>query len=164
MSAMPIAITGAGMVTGVGLTAPASCAAIRGAIDNFKETRFRDEAGEWIVGSEVHLDHPWRGEAKLLRMAVCAIGECLESNPAVDPRNTPILLCLAAPGRPGRMLLNDQHFLHGLQDELDVAFDRQSRIVAAGHVSVAVALRHARQLFLDGTAKHVVLAATDSLL
>jgi 3-oxoacyl-[acyl-carrier-protein] synthase-1 len=30
MTGMPLAITGVGMVTGVGLNAPASCAAIRG--------------------------------------------------------------------------------------------------------------------------------------
>ena len=51
-----VAITAVGMVTGVGLNAPASCAAIRAAIDNFQETRFMDDGGEWIMGCSVPLE------------------------------------------------------------------------------------------------------------
>ena len=40
MTALPVAILGAGMMTGVGLTAPASCAAIRCAIDNFTDRSY----------------------------------------------------------------------------------------------------------------------------
>ncbi len=78
-SMKPIAVIATGMITGVGLDAPSSCAAIRCAIDNFQETRFIDRHGEWIVGSEVPLDPPVRGRAKLVRMAASAIGECLEA-------------------------------------------------------------------------------------
>ena len=46
MSTFPLAITSVGMVTGVGLSAPASCAAIRCGIDNFQDTRFMDSYGE----------------------------------------------------------------------------------------------------------------------
>ena len=68
MSASPVSILGCGMMTGVGLTAEASCAAIRCAIDNFRETRFIARGGEWIMGSEVPLDEPWRGIPKLARL------------------------------------------------------------------------------------------------
>src|SRR5260221_14676114 len=72
-----IAILASGMVTGVGLDAPSSCAAIRCAIDNFSETRFMDQEGEWIIGSQVQLEQPWRGLPKLVHMVVPAIRECL---------------------------------------------------------------------------------------
>jgi hypothetical protein len=63
------------MMTGVGLTAEASCAAIRCAIDNFQETRFIASGGEWIIGSEVPLEEPWRGIPRLARL-LRPTGEC----------------------------------------------------------------------------------------
>ena len=56
MSTPPVAILGCGMMTGVGLSAEASCAAIRCALDNFQETRFIARGGEWIIGSAVPLE------------------------------------------------------------------------------------------------------------
>ena len=74
---MSVAVIGAGMATPVGLSAPASCAAIRCRLSGFSETRFIDKAGEWLVGAEVPLSEPWRGEEKLARMAASALAECL---------------------------------------------------------------------------------------
>ena len=95
MSGFPLAITGVGMVSGVGLSAAASCAAIRCAIDNFQETRFMDNGGEWIMGCEVPLEKPWRGKTKLIKMAAAAIRECLEGNKKIKPEYTPMLLCVS---------------------------------------------------------------------
>ena len=47
----PLTILACGMTTAVGLTAPASCAAIRARLDGFRETRFMARGGEWIIGS-----------------------------------------------------------------------------------------------------------------
>ena len=55
-----LCIIGSGMVSAVGLSAPASCAAIRCAIDNFQETRFIDCGGEWLIAASVPLEQPWR--------------------------------------------------------------------------------------------------------
>ena len=68
MTAQPLAIVGSGMVTGVGLSAPASCAAIRCAIDNFQETRFMDSGGEWLLGCEVPLEQPWPFDILAIRL------------------------------------------------------------------------------------------------
>jgi 3-oxoacyl-[acyl-carrier-protein] synthase-1 len=160
----PVAILGCGMMTGVGLTAEASCAAIRCAIDNFQETRFRDRSGEWIMGCEVPLAQPWRGETKLLRMAAGAIAECLEGNRQIVPESTPLLLCLAEAQRPGRMVSDDGRFFRELEDELHVRFHEQSRVIPRGHVSAAVAVRRARSLLNELNLTHVIVAATDSLL
>ncbi len=164
MNGFPIAITGTGMVTGVGLNAPASCAAIRCAIDNFQETRFMDNGGEWIMGCEVPLEEPWRGKTKLIKMAVAAIQECLQSNQQIKPEETPLLLCLSEQERKGRVIDDDNQFFLDLQDELGLEFHEKSRVIAKGHVAVAVALKHARQLIQDLKVKHVLIAATDSLL
>ncbi len=152
------------MVTGVGLNAPASCAAIRCALDNFQETRFMDSGGEWIMGCEVPLEQPWRGKTKLLKMAAAAINECLSNNKLIIPKDTPLFLCLSEHERKGRVIDDDNQFFLDLQEELGVEFHEQSRVIARGHVAVAVALKHARELLQEGKVKQVLIAATDSLL
>ncbi|MEB4590845.1 hypothetical protein VSS37_07635, partial [Candidatus Thiothrix sp. Deng01] len=160
----PLAITAVGMVTGVGLNAAASCAAIRCAIDNFQETRFIDDGGEWIMGCEAPLEQPWRGKTKLLKLAALAIRECLEEHGQIQPEQTPLLLCLPETERPGRVLTDDNAFFFELQQELGMQFHAKSRVIAMGRVSAGVALQHTRKLFQAGTARQVVIAATDSLL
>lgn len=164
MKSLPLAITGVGMVTGVGLSAPATCAAIRCAIDNFQETRFMDNGGEWIMGCEVPLEQPWRGRTKLIKMAASAIQECLSSNQHVVPKYTPLLLCLSEKDRSGRVLDDDNQFFLDLQEALQLQFHPKSRIIAQGHVSIAVALKHARELIQELKLPHILIAATDSLL
>ena len=78
MSALPIAILRAGLVTPVGLSAPASCASFRAKLTNPSETRFIDSGGEWIMAHQVPLEQPWRGLTKLAKMAAMAIEEALD--------------------------------------------------------------------------------------
>lgn len=160
----PVAITAVGMVTGVGLDAAASCAAIRCAIDNFQETRFIDDGGEWIMGCEVPLEQPWRGKTKLLKLAAMAIRECLEDHGQIKPEQAPLLLCLPETERPGRVLTDDNAFFFELQQELGMQFHAKSRVIAMGRVSAGVALQHTRKLLQAGTARQVIIAAADSLL
>jgi 3-oxoacyl-[acyl-carrier-protein] synthase-1 len=164
MSGFPLAITGTGMVTGVGLNAPATCAAIRCALDNFQETRFMDSGGEWIMGCEVPLEQPWRGKTKLIKMAAAAINECLANNTQIVPKATPLLLCLSEHERKGRVIDDDNQFFLDLQDELAIEFHEKSRVIARGHVAAAVALKHAREILQERKVKLVLIAATDSLL
>lgn len=105
--AQPLAILDVGMVTGVGLSAPASCAAIRGAIDNFQETRFTDRGGEWILGCEVPLERPWRGRTRQVKMLAAALRECLDLLPdGIEAEDIPLILNLAERDRPGRLELS----------------------------------------------------------
>src|SRR5262249_9772347 len=90
----PVAILSAGMVTGVGLDAASSCAAIRCAIDNFSETRFIDRGGEWIIGSQVPLEQGWRGLAKLVHMVAPPIRECLAHTGSTAPHQIPFCCVL----------------------------------------------------------------------
>ena len=99
---MPLAILGSGMMTGVGLSSPATCAAMRAAISAFTETRFRNKGGDWVIGCPVPLEPPWRGRAKLAHLAASAIRECLSFAGSVRPEAIPLLLCIAEKERPGR--------------------------------------------------------------
>jgi 3-oxoacyl-[acyl-carrier-protein] synthase I len=163
MKAAPIAILKTGLVTSVGLTAPSSCAAIRAKLTNPSETRFIDSGGEWIMAHQVVLEQPWRGLAKLTKMAAMAIEEALADVPRGEWVRIPLLLCVAEPDRPGRLDGLDDRLFTDIQAELDTKFAPQSVIVAHGRVGVAVALAQARAL-LTGGCTRVLVAATDSLL
>jgi 3-oxoacyl-[acyl-carrier-protein] synthase I len=160
----PIAILASGMVTGVGLNSPASCAAIRCAIDNFTETRFMDNGGEWIIGSQVPLEKPWRGLSKLVHMAVPAIRECLNEVEHARPEDIPLLLCVAEEERPGRLQgLNDELF-QLIQSELGVRFHRSSGTIPRGHVAGALAMIKARRLIYEERVRYCIIAGVDSML
>jgi 3-oxoacyl-[acyl-carrier-protein] synthase-1 len=159
----PVAILGCGMMTSVGLTAEASCAAIRCAIDNFQETRFI-AGGEWIVGSQVPLEEPWRGIPKLARLLAGPLRECLDLIPEVPPESIPVLLCVAEEDRPGRLEdLGDPLFFQACE-LLGVRFHDKSRMIAQGRVGGAVGLHHASRMIHQEGFRHVIVAGVDSYL
>lgn len=160
----PLSIVGTGLVTSVGLSAPAACAAIRAGIANPTETRFLNSAGEWIAGHQVPLEQPCRGRSKLVRMAALAIAECLEPLPRADWQSIPLLLCVAERSRAGRLDGLDTELLAEVQRELDCSFAADSAVVAHGRVSVAVALQRSRELLTGRAAPYALIAATDTLL
>jgi 3-oxoacyl-[acyl-carrier-protein] synthase I len=162
-SGSPMVILKTGLVTSVGLTAPSSCAAIRAKLSNPSETRFIDSGGEWIMAHQVTLEQPWRGLAKLAKMAAMAIEEALADVPKDEWIHVPLLLCVAEPERPGRLDGLDDRLFADIQADLGAKFAPQSAIVAHGRVGVAVALAHARKLLAGGCTR-VLVAATDSLL
>jgi 3-oxoacyl-[acyl-carrier-protein] synthase-1 len=168
MIAAAIAILKTGLVTSVGLSAPASCAAFRAKISNPSETRFIDSGGQWIMAHQVPLEQPWRGLTKLAKMAAMALREALEDVPQTEWGQLPLLLCVAENERPGRLAgLDDALFLQ-IQTELGVEFDAHSAVITQGRVGVAVALAQARllipQRMAQTTHPRVVIVATDSLL
>lgn len=164
MPAQPIAIKSTGLVTSVGLSAPATCAAIRAKISNPTETRFIDSGGEWIMAHQVALEKPWRGRTKLAKMAAMAIAECLENIERQEWASIPLLLCVAEPERPGRLEGLDDQLFPDIEQELGTRFAPESAIIAQGRVSVAIALAQARKLIHESGIPHVLVAATDSLL
>ena len=160
----PLAIGRTGLVTSVGLSAPAACAAIRAKLTNPSETRFIDAHGEWIMAHLVPLEVPWRGRTKLVKMAALAVDEALTEVPRAAWAGLPLLLCVAEANRPGRLDGLDDQLFTELQDELQACFHPASAVVAHGRVAVAVALLKARALVWEGGFEQVLIAATDSLL
>ena len=157
-----IAVYSSGMVTGVGLDAPSSCAAIRAGINGFVETRFMF-GGEWLQGCPVALEEPWRGVEKLARMAAAAVGECLRAGDAGGLDPYPLLLCVAEKDRPGRFADLDARLLQDIAAAVGATLHPDSRLFASGHVAGAQALAHARELIAGG-APGCVVAATDTYL
>jgi len=164
MSAMPLAILQTGLVTSVGLSAPAACAAIRAGLTNPTETRYISPTGGWIMAHQVSLDEAWRGRQKLVRMASFAIEEALEKLPREEWGRLPLLLCIAEHARPGRTEGLDDRLLAEIEHDLGVRFAEQSAVFPHGRVSVAVALMQARKLVERGSVPYVLIAATDSLV
>jgi 3-oxoacyl-[acyl-carrier-protein] synthase I len=160
----PIAILASGMVTSVGLNAEASCAAVRCAVDNFSETRFMDKDGEWIIGSQVLLEHPLRGLKKLVHMVAQAIKQCLAQAANVKPETIPLLLCVAEKDRPGRLQGIDTQLFEEIQNELGVRFHPSSEVIPRGRVGGAVAVGIARRLVIQERSRLCLIAGVDSLL
>lgn len=123
-----------------------------------------DKGGEWIIGSSVPLEKPWRGRTKLVKMACMAIQECFEYFDEV-PLGIPLFLCVAEQERPGRIEgLEDALFLE-IEAELRYTFNlTDSLVFPYGRVSAAVALNHARSLIYDKGYPFVLIAGVDSLL
>jgi 3-oxoacyl-[acyl-carrier-protein] synthase I len=164
MPAPPLAVLGVGLVSGLGLTAAESCAAIRCGINNFNETRFIASSGGWLVGSAVELEQPWRGIVKLAKMIAHAVRDCLAAVPGLDARQVPLLLCTAEDDRPGRFDNLDRALLDKVDLELGVALHPQSRVIPQGRVGGAVALLQARRLLEERRCTHVIVAGADTFL
>lgn len=160
----PLAIAGAGAITSVGLTAPATCAAIRSAIDNFTDVDFMDRSGEWVLGSVVPLDPPARGLDRLVALAASAIRECLAEAPLLETSDVPLLLCVAEPARPGRIEGLDERLLPAVERALETRFHESSRVLAMGRVGGAAALELAASLLREANAPGCVIAGVDSFL
>lgn len=157
-----IAIYSSGMVTGVGLSAPASCAAIRVGITGFVETRFMF-GEEWLQGCPVPLEEEWRGVEKLRRMVVTAIKECLAGSAPLTLDRCPLLLCVAEKDRTGRFRGLDDSFLRAIAEDLEQVLHPDSRLFSAGRIGGVQALDHARELIGAG-APGCLIAGTDTLL
>jgi len=164
MAASPVAIFGAGLVSGLGLTAAESCAAIRCGINNFQETCFMDGSSRWLIGSAVALEEPWRGIAKLAKMVARVLRDCLDGIPQYDIGQIPLLLCTAEEDRPGRFENLDRGLLDQVERELRVALHPASRVVAQGRVGGVVGMLQARQMLQQGRCSRVIVAGVDTLL
>ncbi len=165
MTRAPLLIRGCGMTTAVGLTALASCAAIRARLDGFGETRFMAQGGTSIVGAMVPLKEPWRGVARLARLIIGPIRECLNAVPEASPETTPLLLGVAEPQRPGRLSGIDRELLPSLQKLLGVEFHSgASRLLPMGRIAGAVGVREAARLVNELGIRHVIVAGVDSYL
>lgn len=164
MSFQPIAILGCGMMTSVGLTAPAVCAAIRARTDGFAETRYVGTRGGWVIGAEVPLHEPCYGARRMARLAAGPVAECLTAVAGLRLAEVPLFLCVAEEDRPGRLEGLGDELLGTVATLLDAEINADSRIVAMGRVGAAVGLREASRLLASGRHPHVLVAGTDSFL
>jgi 3-oxoacyl-[acyl-carrier-protein] synthase-1 len=158
-----LAIEACGMTTAIGLTAPAAAAAQRARLSNFEETHFISHDGKWMIGSEVPLDPPKRGRARLQALLEGPLRECYAALGGVDPKDVPVLLCLAEADRPGRLAGVDASLLHDTLHAIGQPVHADSTVIIYGRVVGIVALSDAREMMKKG-AKKVIIAGVDSYL
>lgn len=161
---MPFEVTAAGMVTPVGFDAPSSCAAMRVAIDAFRETRFMFD-GDWLRGAMVNYDTGVQGRGKLVAMARDALDEALAKAPppAMAP-DTLLLACLPELGRPGRLPGLDETFFVEVRSGLahHQRLLPQMRRYDAGSKGAFDALAEAQKLLDARRVAHCVILGVDS--
>lgn len=158
-------IQAAGMVTCVGLDAASSCAAMRGRLDGFAETRFLGPEGEWLIGGAVPLPRNWIGVKRMAHLAAGALADLRRQMPGGSGdalTGVPILLCLAEEDRPGRPVPDPAVLTGLLSDILRIATPRL-QVIAHGRPSGFVALDRARRLLAAGE-RQVIILGLDSYL
>ncbi len=155
-------IQASGMVTGVGLDAASSCAAIRCGITAFEETAFMF-GGDWLQASEVPMEGGVRGRGKLLLMVVSAIRECVAHLRPEDIKETPLLLCVAEAERVGRFAGLGESFLREVEQALGVHFHDESRVIGTGKIGGVQALSQGRELLGRGR-RFCLVAGVDTYL
>lgn len=155
-------IRAAGMVTCVGQDAAASCAAMRGRLDGFAETRFMGSDGKWLVGAAVPLPRNWIGLERMAHLAAGALTDLQRQyHAALD--GTPILLCLAEENRPGRPVPDPAALARLVAGILGLSAVPRVQVVANGRPSGFIALDWARRLIAAGK-DPVVILGLDSYL
>lgn len=152
----------AGMVTCVGLDAASSCAAMRGRLDGFAETRFMGPDAEWLVGAAVPLPRNWIGLKRMAHLAAGALSD-LRRQHAAALEGAPILLCLAEEARPGRPIPDPAALARLVAEILGLPALPRLQVIAHGRPSGFVALDRARRLIAAGE-DPVVILGVDSYL
>ncbi len=155
-------IQAAGMVTCVGLDAASSCAAMRGRLDGFAETRFMGPDGEWLIGGGVPLPKNWIGLKRMAHLAAGALSDLRSQNHAALD-GAPILLCLAEEDRPGRPVPDPAALARLVAEILNLPALPRLQVIAHGRPSGFVALDRARRLIAAGE-DPVVILGLDSYL
>lgn len=155
-----VEICASGMVTAVGMTSPATCAAIRAGISRVQETRFAiDEVP--LFGAQVRAE----GEdllEKLLFMLNLAVGECLDTIEHRD--DVPLILCLPEPNRPGVPEGLDPRILATIRHRLGLGAPANARgIISLGRVGGVQGIVEAQELIAAGH-DICVVAGVDSFL
>jgi len=124
-----------------------------------------DNEGEWIMGSSVPFESPWRGRAKLVQMLVPAIREALAAAGDIAPASIPFILCVAEPNRPGRLQGLDELLLQELLTELLIPFNpHTTTVIAQGATGGAVAVELAQKLIVDQRFPYCLIAGVDTFL
>jgi len=157
-------VLGAGMVTAVGSSALASCAAIRAKLTGFEEVPYTDIRSQPIIGAPVNfIASEAKGPLRLADLAVPAIAECLEQIPASDLSRVALNIGMGHPSRPGphhryEVTATEVH------RRLGSRFSRHSRVFLEGNLSTIHALEYSQLLLERGQADWCIVGGVDSLL
>jgi len=157
-----IAVYSFGMVTSVGESGAASCAAMRAGISGFAETKF-EIGGEVVLGATVSYTSELEELQRLRTMVGTTISECLDSVSTPEVSQIPLLLCVAEETRPARCEGLARSLLSDIANEWGGELHADSQLYSAGHVGGIQALAEARRLITAG-APCCLVAGVDSYL
>lgn len=146
------------LVSPVGYTAAATCAALRAGIAAFEELDYRDRMAIPIRGARVDAIAPSRRGRERLRMLARLVLEHIEPDiGAVLPwAQMPLILCTREKETPGARLngmFADLHFPDG-----SAVNERRTAHIAAGQPAAFAALMQARKMLDEGAPACIVLA------
>jgi 3-oxoacyl-[acyl-carrier-protein] synthase-1 len=158
-------LVGTGMVTAVGLTASASCAALRAKIAAFTQLPYLDVRQEPVVGAPVlAVKSQRKGRERLLDLAVSALRDCLDACGAAGDGAVTLLLGLGhgqgaveAAGEPAE-------FLRELAVRSKARLSADSLLLAGGAGSVGFGIKMAQTLLTEDRATCCIVGGVDSLL
>jgi len=165
-----LAVVSSGVVSSVGLSAPATFAAIRGGIDAFQNTSYLDAAKLPIVGAMIPRDVlglpgeadglTQGGDEKLARMVAMAATECASGFDLGK-----LALLLVGP-EEGRLVFSRgiDACLTACAEAFGQELHEDSRVFQHGSPGLVDALIFARDLLLAQKVKSVLIAGVDSLL
>jgi 3-oxoacyl-[acyl-carrier-protein] synthase-1 len=166
---MKLAVLGAGAVTSVGNSLPATAAAIRAGLDNFQDTYFRGQRGEPLPGAAMSLGLSESGArvggaTKLGTALAWAVREAIESAGVRSPLPDSVpLLFLGDDTRPAPLV----DAAHLCQKSIAPLFESPERLhlqaFTGGEAACVDALQAAREFLAQG-APYVLIAASDSWL
>jgi hypothetical protein len=162
-------LLGFGAITAVGVTAAQTCAAIRGSITGFADSRFfhHDPPRMPMVAAQVPLGpRPEQEQTfdRLVRLAAAAIRGCLDDS-AVDPRQTALMLNWREPFREDFYLDgNETALLAAIQETLGLQFHAASRVIREGKAGAFIGIRESHALLTAGVVSACVTGGVDSYL
>ncbi len=164
-------VLGAGAVTSVGHSLPATALAIRAGIDNFHETHFYDRRGNPISGAAMELfgpltpNSPRVGGAKKLGTALAwAVEECVRNAQVRLPLPSSVpLVFLGDDARPAPLVEAAELCRQSCASLFQGSNSLQIHTYMAGEASCVDALEAARMYLAQG-APYVLVAAADSWL
>lgn len=156
-------ILSAGMVTAVGLNRAASCAAMRGNIDGFQETRFFSNGTDALIGAPVPMPRNWIGERRLAHLAAGAIVDALDRHWSELGRLL-LVLCVAESDRPGRPLQDVEDFAARVREFSGLSPETRTFVAEHGRPAGFVALDRVRAAFDENKADHALIVGVDTML
>lgn len=156
-------ITGAGLVTALGLDLDRTIASLRSGLDALQCMPFVGRSGKELQGAPIcGFGEAVGGIDRFEMLARRAIDACMAGLDRAGRERTAICLGLPRPGRPGV----PAHLAQELQHRLATALDMPASSIIPiqhGRVSAYAALTQARQLLADGGVRACVLGGVDVL-
>lgn len=167
-----LAVLGHAMLTALGDSGTATCAALRAGLSGARVAKLWDfTSGEYLRAARPRLHQWWEGPTMLPALAAPVIADCLAQARLLglvadtdEAPALPILLILPPTDRPHRAADLERLVLDALAERLGRPLPAGSRAVSAGRTGIVAALRVAQGLLADAHVPACVVVGVESFL